>query len=223
MIPWTLSRRRTQTYRSPRREAQARATRAAIVDAARARFVADGYTATTIDAVAQDAQVSAATVYGVFGTKRALLKEAMDVAIVGDVESVPLQGRDWVQALAGVDNVDERVPARTRGAARGLRAHRRAERVLEEAAATDPELAELAADVNRSQRHDAGEFRRLVAGDLRVFPEVSEKDERDAIWAVTGPARVYRPSPRSAGGHRRVGSAGPSAWSRCYSQPPGSR
>ncbi len=181
----------TRTYRSPRREAQARATRAAIVDAARARFVADGYTATTIDAVAQDAQVSAATVYGVFGTKRALLKEAMDVAIVGDVESVPLQGRDWVQALAGVDNVDERVRRVFAGLREVYGRTAGLQRVLEEAAATDPELAELAADVNRSQRHDAGEFRRLVAGDLRVFPEVSEKDERDAIWAVTG-LPVYR-------------------------------
>lgn len=181
----------TRAYSSPRREAQAQATRAAIVEAARSRFVADGYTSTTIDAVAQDAQVSAATVYGVFGNKRALLKATMDVAIVGDLESVPLQGRDWVQALAAIDDVDERV-RRVFAGLRGVYERTAGlQRVVEEAAATDAELAEVAAGMGRGQREETSAFIRLVAGDLRLFPEIPAKDERDAIWAVTG-LPVYR-------------------------------
>jgi AcrR family transcriptional regulator len=57
------------------------------------RLLADGYTATTLAAVAEAAQVGARTVYVRFGTKAALLKRVVDVAVVGDAEPVDV-GRD---------------------------------------------------------------------------------------------------------------------------------
>jgi AcrR family transcriptional regulator len=57
---------------SPWRTQQAAATKRQIGQAARRRFAADGYAATTIQAVAAEAGVAPATVYKVFGTKRAI-------------------------------------------------------------------------------------------------------------------------------------------------------
>src|SRR3954467_2644179 len=77
-----------RAYRSPLREANARATRAAIVDAATRLFVERGYGATSIDAIAEAAGVSRATIFTSVGGKKALLKTAYDVALVGDDEPI---------------------------------------------------------------------------------------------------------------------------------------
>jgi AcrR family transcriptional regulator len=80
-------------YRSALREEQARATRRRIVAAAQRLFVERGFVATSMDAVAAEAGVSRATVFGAFGTKAALLKRAYDEALVGDDEPVALRDR----------------------------------------------------------------------------------------------------------------------------------
>lgn len=59
--------------RSGYRQEQAAATRERIADAARRLFAADGYGATSIDAIAAAAGVAVRTVYSAFGTKREIL------------------------------------------------------------------------------------------------------------------------------------------------------
>jgi AcrR family transcriptional regulator len=86
-------------YRSPLRTAQARATRRAILDAATRLFVGAGYGATSMDAIAEAAGVSRATVFTTFGTKPVLLKAAYDVALVGDDEPVALPDRADSRAI----------------------------------------------------------------------------------------------------------------------------
>jgi len=81
------------------RAEQARATRRRIIDAAAAQFVAHGYGATLLDQVAERAGVAVQTVYFHFGNKRTLLKEALDVAAVGDDDPVPLLDRPWVREI----------------------------------------------------------------------------------------------------------------------------
>src|SRR5690349_14384885 len=81
-------------YRSPRREESARATRRAVVDAARELFVEGGYTSTPLTAIAQRAGVSVQTIYAQFGTKAALLKVVADQTLAGDDRPVPIAGRD---------------------------------------------------------------------------------------------------------------------------------
>jgi AcrR family transcriptional regulator len=81
------------------RAEQARATRRRIVDAAAEQFVAHGYGATLLDQVAERAGVAVQTVYFHFGNKRTLLKEALDVAAVGDDDPVPLLERAVVREI----------------------------------------------------------------------------------------------------------------------------
>ena len=60
-------------YDSSRRRRQAAQTRADILAAARRLFTERGYAAATIEAIAADAEVSEATVYAGFGSKRGIL------------------------------------------------------------------------------------------------------------------------------------------------------
>ena len=77
----------------PLRRAKAAATRLAVIDAARRCFVEAGYAGATVQAIADTAGVSRATVFNAVGGKAALLKAAYDVATVGDDEPVPIPQR----------------------------------------------------------------------------------------------------------------------------------
>jgi AcrR family transcriptional regulator len=59
--------------RSTYRQEQAAATKVRIAEAAQRLFARDGYGATSIDAIAQEARVGTRTVYASFGTKREIL------------------------------------------------------------------------------------------------------------------------------------------------------
>jgi AcrR family transcriptional regulator len=59
--------------RPSHRQRQALETRRLVAQAARALFTRHGYAATSIEAVAAEAGVSARTVYAIFGTKKAIL------------------------------------------------------------------------------------------------------------------------------------------------------
>jgi AcrR family transcriptional regulator len=61
------------------RQEQAEATRVRIAEAARELFAADGYGATSIDAIAKGAGVATRTVYSAFGTKREILSLICDL------------------------------------------------------------------------------------------------------------------------------------------------
>src|SRR5882672_6966469 len=82
-------------YRSDRRTAQARETRVRVLAAATAVFLRRGFSAATIREIAAAAAVSVATVESLLGTKARLLKAAIDVAIAGDDEPVPVLARPW--------------------------------------------------------------------------------------------------------------------------------
>src|SRR5579859_2905401 len=93
------------------RQAQIAQTEQRIVAAATGLFLADGYVTTTLEAVAKRAQVGARTVYLRFGTKAALFKRVVDVAIVGDTEPVGVLGRDWMRLAMTAPSLAERIAA----------------------------------------------------------------------------------------------------------------
>src|SRR4029077_18546075 len=83
-------------YASPLRDNHARATQTAIVDAAISLFSEKGYVPVSIDAIAERAGVSRATVFTSVGGKPALLKAAWATAFAraaGGGEGVPLFDR----------------------------------------------------------------------------------------------------------------------------------
>jgi AcrR family transcriptional regulator len=89
-----------------RRQRKAQVTRARVLDSAEALFIRDGYAATTITAIAEEADVAVQTVYAVFGNKRAILTELLAARVVGDDKPAPLrERRDWQALEAEADPV----------------------------------------------------------------------------------------------------------------------
>lgn len=90
---------------------QAQDTRQRILDAAAGLFVANGYTGTTVIAVAAEAGVVPATIYGTLGGKRGLLEGVIDMTIIAqrgpllDGEHEPRvagpRSTDWAQQRIG--------------------------------------------------------------------------------------------------------------------------
>jgi AcrR family transcriptional regulator len=173
----TATRRRR--YSSPLRAAQAGQTRLAIIAAATRLFAQNGWTGTGMRDVARAAQVSVETVYANFGSKGALLREALDVAVVGDDQLVPLSDRPEFRALAEGD-----APARAQAAGRLLAAlHRRTAalyRVLQHAAAADAEMAGLL------RKNQADERAQVREGVIAVARREVTETEVDTMFAVLG-------------------------------------
>ena len=130
-----------RSYRSPRRAEQARATRRAIREAATRLFLEHGYAATRITQIASAAEVAPETVYATFKNKRALLKEAIDVAIAGDDDPVPVADRPWLDDVRAEPDPRRRTRMLSEdGFTRAVRVAPILE-VLRSAAASDPDLA----------------------------------------------------------------------------------
>ena len=125
----------------PLRQAQIAHTEQRIIAAATELFLADGYVATTLEAVARRARVGARTVYVRFGTKAALFKRVVDVAIVGDTQPVDVLGRDWMRAALTAPTAAERIAA-SAAAGRQIMARTGALfAVAQQAAAVEPLIA----------------------------------------------------------------------------------
>lgn len=96
------------------RSARVADTEERILAAAGRLFRRDGYAATTLAAVADAAQVGQRTVYVRFGTKAALLKRVVDVAVAGDTQPIDVAHRDWFSAALTAPTLPERVSAYAR-------------------------------------------------------------------------------------------------------------
>jgi AcrR family transcriptional regulator len=90
--------RTKRPYDSRRRQAQAARTRLEILQAARLRFERDGYVATTMEAIAGEADVALKTVYASFTTKAGLLRAVWDLGLKGDTDDAPVADREWYRA-----------------------------------------------------------------------------------------------------------------------------
>lgn len=162
-----------RSYRSAKREAQARETRRSILEAALELFVANGYAATTIPALSARAGVAVQTVYAVFGNKRELLRQLIESTITGDDEPLPITERPEAQAVAAEPSARRR--AELDAALSRSITERVAPivRVAGEAAASDPELAAMMEAVKAARRQEMIASARIVAGHdgLRVDEE----------------------------------------------------
>ena len=178
-------------YASQVRDEQARRTRRAIVTAAHDLFLARGYAATTIDAIAEAAQVARRTVFNSVGGKAALLKLALDWAIVGDDEPVAMADRPVVKAILAESDPRKALllwaQAVTDVAARTAPLGE----VLTAAADIDPAAAELLAEASRQRMAGAAAFMRHLASLDGLAAGMTEQRAAELCWALTD-GHLYR-------------------------------
>jgi AcrR family transcriptional regulator len=183
-----MSRRvNTRSYDASRRQAAARKTRLAIIDAAQRLFVANGYQSTTMAAIADDASVAVDTIYATIGTKPQLFQLLLEAAISGQGEAVPALERDYVRAVQA-----EADPRRKLAiyAAAVRRVHERLAplvRVLQQAAASEADLAGLWTEISERRARNM----RLLATELAdaggLRGDLSIDQAADIIWATNSP------------------------------------
>jgi AcrR family transcriptional regulator len=128
-------------YDSSSRQAQARRTREAVLDAAQRQFLEGGYAATTIAAIAAEAGVSVETIYKAFGGKPGLVRAIYDRSLVGRQAVPAYQRADEMRE----GEIDPRTIMRTWGRI-ASEVHSMVspiERLVRAAAASDPDMAAL--------------------------------------------------------------------------------
>ena len=173
-------------YDVSNRRARAEASRGAILAAARDKFGTVGYAKTTMDEIAVGAAVSLRTLYGAFGTKRALLFALLD-QMERDAKQQDVLERLSARGLTPHEQLQIFVDFTVRLFSRGrdvLRAMRGASEVEPDAAAAWAE--------GEGRRH-AG-VTALVRRWARVAalrPGLSAAAAADVLWALCGPD-VYR-------------------------------
>ena len=153
------------------REAQIAQTEQRIIGAATELFLADGYVATTLEAVAKRARVGARTVYVRFGTKAALFKRVVDVAIVGDTKPVDVLGRDWMRAALTAPTAAERIAAAPRSG-RSCNAPVPLFAVAQQAAAVEPLIAGFWQQGREQSRQAQAVFWTRLADDGLLDPAI---------------------------------------------------
>jgi AcrR family transcriptional regulator len=183
-----LDRNGTRPYRSDRRVEQARRTRQRLIAAATTTFLARGYAGTTMRAIAAAAGVSVPTIEQQFGTKVGLLKAAIDVAIAGDDDEVPVLDRLWAEKGRAAGTADEFLSIVADTIARAQ--HRSAGLVLAvlEGALTDPSLAELSAAMISQRAVTAAWVIDQLAAKAALHGDLDRDDAVDTLWILMDPA-----------------------------------
>ena len=87
-----------------RRADKAERTRQAILQAASKLFAGQGFGATTISAIAAEADVATETVYSRFGNKLTLLSEILETAIVGNAPRVDVLELPEIAAIRTISD-----------------------------------------------------------------------------------------------------------------------
>jgi len=181
-----------RVYRSELREERARSTRRRVLASAGDAFLAHGYAGSTIRSIAAGAGVSVPTVELLFGTKAGVLKAAIDVAIAGDDEPVPMLERAWAEQARRAGSVADLLavvvgvlgPSQERAA--GL-----VTAVLE-GAATSPDLVGLRDQLIVQRERTAAWLVERITALAPLRPELTRRDAVETVWLLMDAAVFLR-------------------------------
>ena len=174
-----------RSYDSSRRKRQAEQTRADVLLAAMQLFNERGWAETTLADVAEAAGVAVETIYSGFRSKKQLVRDAFEAALVGDAEAVPLAERDRFRRL-GEGTRAERLQAAMDFLADSYERSAGVWRALGDAAAGDDELEAWMLEANHRQRLDT------VRGLETIFERPMTGPMVDVIWMLYGPETYWK-------------------------------
>jgi AcrR family transcriptional regulator len=182
-VPTTVKR----NYSSPQREAQATATRASVVTAARQAFLQRGYAGATVSDIAERAGVNIDTVYRSVGRKPQLMVAAIDQALGESDQPLPAEQREYVRAVHAAETAETKLRTYAEALGRIMPRVSPLFAALREAAIAD---AACAATYEQIATRRAGNMR-LLAGELRATGELRDDldDEHvaDLLWSTNAP------------------------------------
>jgi AcrR family transcriptional regulator len=169
------------------REQLARHTRQRIIAAATQEFLTHGYASTTIRAVAETAGVSVPTVELTFGTKPRLLKAAIDVAIAGDDEPVPVLQRGWAARAQATTRVEDFLAIVGEVLVKAARRAAGLVVVAFEAAHTDPTMKVLADQLATQRATTATWILEGIMQRSSLRTDIDRDQALDTLWLLMDP------------------------------------
>ena len=177
--------KRTRKYDVARRQEAAQRRRDAVIEAASRRFVRDGFSGTTIAKIAEDAGVSEETVYKAFGNKIALVRAIRDQALAG---AGPVHAERRSDRLQTSED-DPRTIIRGWGVLTMEVAPRVAPVLLlvREAAASDPELARLQAEMDAARLTRMTHNARTLLKGRHLRSGITLEAAADVLWTYSSP------------------------------------
>ncbi|MGC4896983.1 TetR/AcrR family transcriptional regulator [Micromonospora sp. DT31] len=169
-------------YDSSRRQEQARQTRRAILEAAGRLFVDPGYAATPLTAVAAEAGVAVQTLYAVFGSKRQLLSQLVDVTLAGDDEPVALPDRPFVAEIRALADPRAKLARYARHLVDVNARQVQVMLALAAAATADPDAAEIWRKNIEERRRGMAMFAAELIGTGALRPDLDVERVADILW-----------------------------------------
>lgn len=172
-------------------QARTAQARAAVIAAATELFEVRGYAATPIGMISAESGVPEATLYRLFGGKLGILTAAMDVAIAGDDEPVPVASRPVAQAAVAEPSPQSRV---AQFVAIMVDVNVRIGRlywVVFRAAHSDPGARDLLESLDTQRARGQGMLTASLHEDGALRPGLSPDEARDIVHAVMSP-ETYR-------------------------------
>ena len=133
----------TRRYDSPRRRAQAAATRRDILEAARQLFEQRGYGSTTMNAIAAESGVALKTVYVAFETKSGLLRALWNHLLRGGNDEVPVAQQEWYRKIIEEPDAEQQLRLAAHNACKVKLRIAGVLEVIRSAAPIDPDIAAL--------------------------------------------------------------------------------
>ena len=165
------------------RRERSRQTRGRIVAAATELYLARGYVNSTIEDVAEEAEVAVQTVYYVFGTKPQLLAAVLDASIAGDAEPVSLVERAWVDEIRSAKDASTAVMLLV-GSSVGVIARAAPMYEVVRRAAADPEVDALLTETRRRRRDDQRLLIETLAASGHLSPGVAIDVATDTFYGL---------------------------------------
>ena len=166
-------------YHSQVRQRQAEETRRRILAATRELFESRGYAGTTLEAIAELAEVSPKTISAVFGSKRAILAEVVNPDAFGPHVQHLL---DELRATPEPELRVALVAQITRQAYEPLVLELE---LLRTAHAVAPELAELAREIEMRRRQNQGRLVAYLDEHHMLRQGLPVEEATDVLWTLT--------------------------------------
>jgi AcrR family transcriptional regulator len=174
-------------YDNSRRQAQVRATRLRIIEAAKALFIARGYPGTTLEEIAEAADTSLPTLYRLFSSKPALLKAVLDVSFGGDDQPIAFGDRPEVQAARAETDPQALITAFARICRDFMERSSAIMRVLATAATVDPDAAQLLEEIRRQRRTGQSRIVAALSAQHALDPDLRLPEAADIAYTVLSP------------------------------------
>jgi AcrR family transcriptional regulator len=176
-----------RTYTSPRRQAQAEATRRDILEAAQRLFEQQGYAATTMAQVAKEAGVALKTVYLAFATKSGLLRALWNLLLRGDDDSRPIAEQDWYRRVLDEPDPERRLRLNAQNSAAGKRRISGILEVIRSAAPNDPDIGALWDRIQSEYHVNQRAVVEPLHAQNRLRPELDLDRATDILWTINHP------------------------------------